>query len=81
MLVDPELLKLLFLGVLRLVPLMSEELELNARKESVPKDWKVIDLIVLDNSPETIEQIVASNPECKGYKIVDQKQVIEENSF
>lgn len=77
-LVDPELLRFLNVGVLCKVQLVTEELELDAYDMPVPKDWKVIELMVLDNSRETIEQIVASNPDYVGYKVVDHWQVIDD---
>ena len=61
---------------------MSEELELDAYEVPVPKDCKVIELMVLDNSRETIEQIVSSTPEYQGYTVVDHWRVInDENLF
>jgi hypothetical protein len=75
-LVDPELLKFLQIGVLCKVQLVSEELELDTNEVLVPKDWKVIKLLVKDDSKKTIEQIVASTPEFQGYKVVDCWQVI-----
>lgn len=77
-LVDPKLLKLLNFGVLCKVQLVSEELKLDAYEMLVPKDWKIIKLMVLDECRETIEQIVASNPDCVGYTVVDHWQVIDE---
>ena len=52
-LVDPLKLKFLSLGVHCKVQLLSKELELDANDVPVPKDWKVIELIVLDDSHET----------------------------
>ena len=77
-LVDPELLKFLRLGSLCKVQLVTEQLELDAYEMPVPQDWKVIELMVLDNSRETIEQIVASTPEYRGYKVADYWQVIDD---
>lgn len=81
-LVDPLLLKFLSLGVLCKVQLVSEELELDANEVLVPKDWKVIKLLVKDDSTATIEQIVASTPEYQGYRVIDHWHVIDdENPF
>lgn len=80
-LVDPELLKFLSLGVLCKVQLVSEELELDANDVPVPKDWKIIELLVLDDSKQTIAQIVASTPEYVGYKVVDHWLATLENPF
>lgn len=80
-LVDPLLLKFLRLGVHCKVQLMSKELELDAYEMPVPKDWKLIELLVLDDSRATIEQIVASTPEYFGYKVVDHWQCIDDQAF
>ncbi len=80
-LLDPALLKFLHQGVRCKVQLISEKLELDANDVSVPKDWKVIKLMVLDHSRTIIEQIVASAPEYKGYKVVDHWLVSSENPF
>ena len=80
-LVDPELLKFLQLGVLCKVQIISKELELDAYEMPVPKDWKVIELIVLDDSRETIEQIVAFAPEYQGYKVTDRGRVIDDENW
>ena len=80
-LVDPKLLKFLSLGVLCKVQLMSEELELDAYEVPVPKDCKVIELMVLDNSRETIEQIIASTPEYQGYRVTDYWRVIDDENW
>lgn len=66
-LVDPRLLKFLNIGVLCKVQLVTQELELDAYDMPVPKDWKIIELVVLDDNRTTIEQIVASTPEHQGY--------------
>lgn len=76
-LLDPALLKFLRQGVRCKVQLMSEKLELDAYQVPVPKDWKVIELIVLDESRAAIERIVASTPEYQGFKVVDCWQVID----
>ena len=77
-LVDPLLLKFLSLGVLCKVQLMSEELELDAYDMPVPKDCKVIELMVLDNSRSAIEQIIASTPEHQGYRVTDYWRVTDD---
>lgn len=80
-LVDPELLKFLNQGVLCKVAIASDELELDAFEVPVPKDWKILELLVLNDSKETIKQIVASMPEYQGYNLVDHWQCIVENPF
>ncbi len=80
-LLDPVLIKSLSRGIRCKVQLMSEELELDHNEVPVPKDWRVIELIVSDDSRETIEQIVASTPEYQGYRVTDCWQVIDENPF
>ena len=77
-LVDPLLLKLLNVGVLCKVQLVTEELELDAYDMPVPKDWKTIELMVLDDNRQAIELLVASTPDYVGYKVVDRGQVIDE---
>ena len=80
-LVDPLLLKFESLGVLCKVQLMSKELELDAYDVPVPKDCKLIELMVLDDSKETIEQIIASTPDYQGYKVTDYWQVIDDENL
>lgn len=81
-LLDPALLKFLRQGVRCKVQLMSEKLELDANDVPVPKDWKTISLIVLDESRAAIERIIASTREYQGFKVVDCWQVIDgENPF
>ena len=77
-LVDPKLLKFLNVGVLCKVQLVTQELELDAYDMPVPKDWKIIELVVLDDSKETIELLVASTPEYLGYRVTDYWQVIDD---
>lgn len=77
-LVDPLLLKFISVGVLCKVQLVTEELELDAYEMAVPKDWKIIELVVLDDSKETIELLVASTPEYQGYRVTDYWQVIDD---
>lgn len=76
LLIDPELLKLLRLGILCKGKLVSKELKLDALDEPVAKDWKIIELMVGNDRPTIIEQIVISTPEHKGYLVVDRGQVI-----
>jgi hypothetical protein len=80
-LIDPELLKYLHSGIECKVQLASDELELDAYGVPVPKDWKTITLIAMDDKPETIRLLVAAIPELKGYTIIDHWQTIEENPF
>ena len=77
-LLDPTLLKFLSQGVRCKVQLVTEELELDAYDMPVPKDWKIIELVVLDDSKETIELLVASTPEYLGYRVTDYWQVIDD---
>lgn len=80
-LVDPALLKFFQLRVLCKVELTSEERELDFNEVPVPKDWKTIELMVLDDSRETIEQIIASTPEHQGYRVTDYWQVIDDENW
>jgi hypothetical protein len=80
-LVDLELLKFLGLGVHCQVQLVSEELELDACEMPVPKDYPIIELIVLEDSRATIEQMIASIPEYQGYKVFDYWQVINNQNL
>lgn len=80
-LLDPALLKFLHLGVHCQVQLATKELELDAYDVPVPKDWKVVDLVVLDHNRQTIEQIVTSTPEYVDYKVIDHWQVIDMEVF
>ena len=80
-LVDPKLLKFLNVGVLCKVQLVTQELELDAYDMPVPKDWKLIELIVLDDSRETIELLIASTPDYQGYKVTDHWRVINDENW
>jgi hypothetical protein len=80
-LLDPMLIKYLSLGIRCKVRLVSEELELDANEMAVPKSWKTIELIVLEDSRETIEQIVASIPEYAGYRVDDYWYKFETDPF
>jgi len=62
------------------VQIISEELELDASELPTPKNCPIIELMVLDASRATIEQIVASIPEYQSYKVVDYWQVIDDES-
>lgn len=70
-LVDPQLLKYLQLGVHCKVQLVSSELELDSNEVPVPVDYPVIEILALDDKRETIEAIVASMPEYTSYRVVD----------
>ena len=80
-LVDPELLRFLNVGVLCKVQLVTEELELDAYEMPVPKDWKIIELLVKDDNRQAIELLVASTPEYQGYKVTDKGRVIDDENW
>ena len=60
---------------------MTQELELDAYDVPVPKDWKIIELLVLDDSRACIEQIIASTPDYQGYKVTDYWRVIDDENL
>jgi len=80
-LLDPARLKFLHLGVRCQVQIISQELELDTNEVPTPKDCLVIELMVLDDSRATIEQIVTSIPEYQSYKVVDHWHVIDGESL
>jgi hypothetical protein len=63
------------------VELASDELELDAWGIEVPKDFKVIDLVVSEPTKQAIIEALLGVEELKGYTIVDYFRPLDECPF
>lgn len=81
MLVDPQLLKFLRLGIHCKVQLVSNQVEPDSLGIPIPVDYPVIDVLAMDDSRETIESILKLDPKYKDYWVADHWIAIAEDPF